>query len=89
MKYVISFQCLISLVKLCLAEAETRRLTSIAFPPIGTKGLGYPLADVATAMIRAVDEFSQSTPTTTHLRSVVFSFLPSDADFEQVGGYRY
>ena len=35
-------------------------------------------------MIRAVDEFSQSTSTTKHLRSVVFSFLPSDADFEQV-----
>jgi len=49
-------------VLVCLEEAETSQLNSIAFPVIGTGALGQSLASAAQSMCESIVTFGQSDP---------------------------
>jgi O-acetyl-ADP-ribose deacetylase (regulator of RNase III) len=44
----------------CLKEAEERKLSSIAFPALGTGILGYPPCLTAKTMFDAVEEYQKT-----------------------------
>ncbi|KAK2906309.1 protein mono-ADP-ribosyltransferase PARP9 [Channa argus] len=68
----------------CLRRAAMRQHSSIAFPAIGTGGLGFSKKEVAKIMSEAVAEFAKEPRIT---MSVYFVIFPSDDDtfkaFEQ------
>ncbi|CAC5395812.1 unnamed protein product [Mytilus coruscus] len=66
----ISAEILKNIVIKCLKEAEDRKMTSIAFPALGTGTLGYPPCLVAKTMFAAVDEYGRTHPT--YLKQVYF-----------------
>ena len=54
----------------CLKEAEERKLSSIAFPALGTGILGYPPCLMAKTMFDAVEEYQKTNPK--YLKTVHF-----------------
>lgn len=54
----------------CLREAEKRKMSSIAFPALGTGTLGYPLCLTAKTMFDAVEEYQKTNPK--YLKTVHF-----------------
>ena len=57
-------------------------LCSVAFPPIGTKGLSYPVDEVIQTMCSVIERFSATSRTS--VNSVVFAFLPDDVPIRKV-----
>ena len=57
-----------------LNEASKKKLSSVAFPAVGTGILGFPADVVATCMFEVVDCFSSSNPSTSlqEVRCVVY-----------------
>jgi O-acetyl-ADP-ribose deacetylase (regulator of RNase III) len=53
----------------CLRLAETNHLKSIAFPPISTGAMGYPLENCATTMLSHIVDFTFEE--LRHLRGVI------------------
>jgi O-acetyl-ADP-ribose deacetylase len=66
-------------ITLCLIEADNRRLGEIAFPAIGTGGLGYPADQAVRAMFSGVEDFVRQKPQSSVV-SVSFVVHPSDAN---------
>ena len=60
----------------CLQQAELSKLTSIAFPAIGTGGLGYDVEVAAQFMCQPVIGFAQSLPK--YVKSVRFVIFQKD-----------
>lgn len=54
-------QILGQMVIKCLKEVTKHNYTSIAFPPLGSGNLGYPLDVVADTMIGAIEQFEKET----------------------------
>ncbi|XP_069139910.1 protein mono-ADP-ribosyltransferase PARP14-like isoform X2 [Argopecten irradians] len=69
----------------CLYSADKMRMTSIAFPALGTGRLGYPAITVANVMLACVRAFERDKPDSC-LRNVMFVVYPQDKqavqDFE-------
>ena len=65
------------LVNKCLKECTKLRVTSIAFPAIGTGNLGYPNDVVARVMVEAVSSFSSSHKSST-LKAVYLVIFMTD-----------
>ena len=61
----------------CLGLANQRGYTSLAFPVLGTGNLGYPYDVVAQTMLGAVDQFYQTSPSTS-LREVKIVVYQAD-----------
>ncbi|KAK2839530.1 hypothetical protein Q5P01_013270 [Channa striata] len=61
----------------CLMRAAGSQHSSIAFPAIGTGGLGFSKKDVAAIMSKAVAEFAEITG---NMMDVYFVIFPSDDD---------
>ena len=60
-------------MSVCLEEAETSQLSSIAFPAIGTGALGHSLASAAQNMCESIVRFGQRDPTfINRVRVIVF-----------------
>ncbi|XP_053185152.1 protein mono-ADP-ribosyltransferase PARP9 [Scomber japonicus] len=70
-------QILFSSVSECLWVAAAHHCKSIAFPAIGTGGLGYSKKEVAMIMSNAVTDFAHKS---THRMDVHFVIFPSDND---------
>ena len=68
----------------CLQQAELSQLTSIAFPAIGTGGLGYDVDVAAQFMCQPVIQFAQNLPQ--YVKSVRFVIFQRDMvyHFKQV-----
>ncbi|XP_073770749.1 protein mono-ADP-ribosyltransferase PARP14 [Danio rerio] len=66
---------LVQIIKDCLGEAETRGMTSVVFPAIGTGNLGFPKDLVAKIMLTEIQQFN-----TTNLRKVTVVVHPSDKE---------
>ncbi|KAM4609063.1 poly(ADP-ribose) polymerase family member 14-related sequence 1 [Polymixia lowei] len=71
------------ILKDCLDQAEDNGLTSITFPAIGTGNLGFPKDLVASLMLDGVLKFSRNKQPK-HLKTVVFTLYPNDAQTIQV-----
>lgn len=56
---IVFIQEIESVVVNCLSEANKQRLASVAFPALGSGGLGYDRFDVARAMFSAVVKFGK------------------------------
>lgn len=65
----------------CLHLAARKYHKSIAFPAIGTGGLGFDKYEAAQTMSRAVDNFAQ---TATDKMDIYFVIFPSDGDTFEV-----
>jgi len=60
-------------VSVCLEEAETSRLSSIAFPAIGTGALGHSLVSAAQSMCESIVTHGQNDPKfVSQVRIIVF-----------------
>jgi len=60
-------------VSVCLEEAETSRLSSIAFPGIGTGSSGHNLASAAQSMCKSIVTFVQKHPIyVNQIRVIIF-----------------
>ncbi|CAK6963678.1 protein mono-ADP-ribosyltransferase PARP9 [Scomber scombrus] len=70
-------QILFSSVAECLWMADAHQYNSIAFPAIGTGGLGYSKKEVAVIMSNAVTDFALKSK---HRMDVHFVIYPSDND---------
>ena len=57
---VLLFQELRGFLKTCLEEANKLRVSSIAFPVIGSGNLGFPVDQVACEMFASVERFKLS-----------------------------
>ena len=57
-------QTLKELITNTLNAAHAEKLSSLAFPSIGTKGCRVPHEDLAKIMMEAIQEFSQNRPQT-------------------------
>jgi O-acetyl-ADP-ribose deacetylase (regulator of RNase III) len=68
-----------------LALAESRQLTSIAFPAFGTGVGGFRLADCARLMVAAIRAHASSGTTLRLVRLVLFG-LPAYRAFVEVTG---
>ncbi|XP_062600983.1 protein mono-ADP-ribosyltransferase PARP14-like [Saccostrea cucullata] len=64
-------------MKTCLTEVQNKKLSSIAFPALGTGNLGYPKDIVAEEMCNAIVNFSNDYPHTC-LRDVEFVIYEKD-----------
>lgn len=62
----------------CLQQAENNRLKSIAFPPISTGALGYPVENCAKTMIEQIIDFTFEHPR--YLRTI-FICVDTNATF--------
>ncbi|XP_052083507.1 uncharacterized protein LOC127720795 [Mytilus californianus] len=76
----ISVEILKNIMIRCMNEAEERKMTSIAFPALGTGKLGYPPCFVAKTMFAAVDDYERTNPT--YLKQV-YIVLFGDTDVLQ------
>ncbi|XP_035532034.1 protein mono-ADP-ribosyltransferase PARP9 [Morone saxatilis] len=75
-KYQIATQqTLYNSVLECLAKAQAKGYKSIAFPAIGTGGLGFNKKDAAWTMSAAVKEYAKKLP---YKMDVYFVIFPSD-----------
>ena len=72
-------------MKNCLFQAHRSKLTSIAFPPLGTGVLGMPDVTAVSSMLDEVKEFSRSNPVTT-LKEVIFIIHQPDQNKYDVSG---
>ncbi|XP_013872543.1 poly [ADP-ribose] polymerase 14 [Austrofundulus limnaeus] len=68
---------LISIITLCLEEAEKNQMTSLSFPAIGTGNLGFPRTLVSRVLLEEIQRFSRR-KSPRHLREVVIVVHPSD-----------
>ena len=84
--FIMPFKVLDQIVYTSLVEASKLHLRSIAFPAIGTKGLRYPIADVAAIMAKAIARFSGDYAQTT-IKLIYFAFLKQDTEIFQVRSY--
>ena len=68
------FQMLAGIVNQCLQEADNKGYRSIAFPAIGTGGLGVATELVADVMLGEMQQYSASHPTSNlvDVRCVVY-----------------
>lgn len=66
-------------MKKCLDHVDKNRLSSVAFPAMGTGNLGYPKATVALEMFDAVNDFGSNNPSTT-IRDVRFVLYEKDTE---------
>ncbi|ROL54453.1 Poly [ADP-ribose] polymerase 14 [Anabarilius grahami] len=66
---------LIQIIRDCLRKAETRKMSSVVFPAIGTGNLGFPKDLVARIMLSEVQEFNS-----TNLQEVTVIVHPSDKE---------
>ncbi|XP_056006116.1 protein mono-ADP-ribosyltransferase PARP14-like isoform X2 [Ostrea edulis] len=66
-------------LKKCLDHVDKNRLSSVAFPAMGTGNLGYPKATVALEMFDAVNDFGSNNPSTT-IRDVRFVLYEKDTE---------
>ena len=75
---------LTDVISACLQQAELSQLTSIAFPAIGTGGLGYDIEVAAQFMCQPVIGFAQTLPK--YVKSVRFVIFQQDTvyRFKQV-----
>ncbi|XP_062434799.1 protein mono-ADP-ribosyltransferase PARP14-like isoform X2 [Rhea pennata] len=75
----LALKTLEDIVNCCLQKTEALALNSIAFPPIGTGGFGFPKSTVAKLMFDTVLKFSSSHAPKT-LREVHFLLHPNDTN---------
>lgn len=61
-----------------LRRAEERKLTSLAFPALGTGVAGFPVKDCAEVMIGAVHDYAAEHPASTIQRVVFVLFTKDD-----------
>lgn len=66
-----------------MKKAEDKSVASIAFPAIGTGGLGYPKDLVASLMLDEILAFSSKNKPV-HLKEVVIMLFPGDLHTMQV-----
>ncbi|CAC5395808.1 PARP10_14_15 [Mytilus coruscus] len=76
----ISAEILKNIMIKCLKGAEDRKMTSIAFPALGTGTLGYPPCLVAKTMFAAVKEYEKTNPT--YLKQVYFVLFGGNDVFQ-------
>lgn len=67
----------------CLAEAEQRQCTSIAFPALGSSLLVFPPVLVAKVMFKAVETFGEIEKPV-HLKHVDFVLNPIEKEVIEV-----
>ena len=69
-----------SFIRRCLNEADSRKLSSIAFPALGTGNLRFPKPKVAESMYRVVKGYGLKINPETSIRQVLFVIYQSDYD---------
>ncbi|XP_068559360.1 protein mono-ADP-ribosyltransferase PARP14-like [Cebidichthys violaceus] len=69
---------LVSIIRYCLKEADTQRMTSLSFPAIGTGNLRFPRDVVSRVLLQEIHSFSRR-QTPRHLREVAVVVHPSDS----------
>lgn len=77
-------QVLQTFIKACLTETQNQKMTSIAFPAMGTGNLGYPRDMVAEEMCSCIVNFSKDNPKTC-VKNVSFVIYEKDIPTIQVG----
>jgi poly [ADP-ribose] polymerase 10/14/15 len=72
-------QILRTFLRRCLDHVNKNRLSSVAFPAMGTGNLGYPRDTVAMEMFEAVNDFGSNNPSTS-IRDVRFALYEKDTE---------
>lgn len=67
----------------CLNHVHKNRLSSVAFPALGTGNLGYPRETVAKEMFSIVHNFGSNNPSTS-VNDVRFVLYDRDVDTVKV-----
>ncbi|XP_054466481.1 protein mono-ADP-ribosyltransferase PARP14-like [Anoplopoma fimbria] len=68
---------LVTIIRYCLKQAESHRMTSLSFPAIGTGNLSFPRDVVSRVLLKEIHLFSHR-QTPRHLREVAIVVHPSD-----------
>lgn len=77
------FQLYLNVFKAMLQTCESKQLSSVAMPALGTGNLKYPRDEVCKTMFSAIDNWVRDNPSTC-LRNVRFVMHVKDRDVIQV-----